>query len=161
MRHPGAGGLRGGRAHAFLALAVLLGAACEQPPQGPPPDPLLVDSLGLAPGDRVHVVRLTHTRGSERAEPDSLLIQVGDWVDFLGADGHMRTVRFITDGLAEGPRDYLAGNGVEGSPPLLGLGVHWAVPFAGAPPGRYPYSLSGSGEPGEGVIVVAPRPGGR
>lgn len=141
----------------FLTLALVLApTGCEAPPELRP-DPLLQDSLGLTTRDRVHVIRMTHRDGREVADPDSVLVRPGDWVDFVGADGHPRWVGFASGSMGEAPRDFLSGNGMESSPPLLGLGVHWAVPFLAAPAGRYPFRIEGGGEAGEGVVVVTER----
>lgn len=146
-------GRRGGFLPAVLALAL---AGCEAPPELQP-GPLLQDSLGLTTRDRVHVIRMTHRDGREVAEPDSVVVRPGDWVDFVGADGHPRWVEFAAGSMDEAPRDFLSGNGMESSPPLLGRGVHWAVPFLVAPAGRYPFRIEGGGEAGAGVVVVAER----
>lgn len=156
MRRGGVPGLRAGAGCLFAAVLALGPAGCDAPPELQP-DPLLQDSLGLTLRDRVHVVRIVHRDGREAAEPDSVEVRPGDWVDFVGGDGHLRIVSFETGGLEDAPRDFLAGNGVESSPPLLGLGVHWAVPLTGAPPGRYPFRIEGSGGEGRGVVVVAGR----
>lgn len=148
--------MRAGAAFFLCAVAALGAAGCEAPPELQP-DPLLQDSLGLTSRDRVHVVRMLQREGREAADPDSVVVRPGDWVDFVGGDGHPRIIEFELERVDEAPRDFLEGNGVRASPPLLGRDVHWAVPFAGAPPGRYPFRIEGSGETGHGVVVVAGR----
>ncbi|HSG50027.1 MAG TPA: hypothetical protein VLA43_19540 [Longimicrobiales bacterium] len=138
-------------------MALLAAAGCGEAPNELQPGELLRDSLGLTSLDRVHVVRITHREGREVATPDSLLVRPGDWVDFVGGDGWIRVVAFPFDSLDLAPRDFMEGNGVDASPPLLGADVHWAVPFTAAPPGRYPFSVMGSGAPGRGVVVVESR----
>lgn len=155
MRHPRPRGLRPLPSLPSLLLAtLLLVGGCGGAPNDLPPGEALQDSLGLTASDRVHVVRLTHVEGREVATPDSLMVRPGDWVDFVGGDGRIRVVSFPPDSLGTAPRDFMEGTGVEASPPLLGAGVHWAVPFTAAPPGRYPFVMAGAGSPGWGVVVV-------
>lgn len=158
MRHPRSRGLKAGRTIRALVLpALLVTGGCREVPQDLQPGDLLRDSLGLTSQDRVHVVRITHVEGREVATPDSLVVRPGDWVDFVGADSRIRVVSFLLDSLAPAPRDFMEGNGLGSSPPLLGEGVHWAVPFTAAPSGRYPFALAGAGELGRGVVMVESR----
>lgn len=159
VRRPGGRGLRPASPTLAIlaALALFLVPGCTDAPGELQPPTILQDSLGLTVQDRVHVVRLEHAAGAERAVPDSLAIRPGDWVDFVGGDGRVRMVSFLRDSMRTAPRDFLQGSGVTDSPPLLGVDVHWAVPFEGAPAGRYPFVVTGSGGDGRGVVVVEPR----
>ncbi|MDT8341288.1 MAG: hypothetical protein RQ751_07225 [Longimicrobiales bacterium] len=142
-------------AGAVTAGVLAFAAACgPAPEEGPAPAQIVADSLGLGPGERVHEVRILHRNGRERAEPDSLEVRPGDRVDFTGADGRARVVTFPRAGVAAAPRDFLDGSAVHRSPPLLGRDVHWVVPFRAAPEGRYPFTVSGSGADGAGVVIV-------
>jgi len=156
MRHARRRGLRVAPSLRRLILVALLPlGSCREVPNELEPGEILRDSLGLTTRDRVHVVRLTHVEGREVATPDSVLVRPGDWVDFVGGDGRIRVVSFPPDSLGTAPRDFMEGTGVGASPPLLGAEVHWAVPFTAAPPGRYPFVMAGTGNPGRGVVVVA------
>lgn len=156
MRHPRAGGLTA-PANLFAAFVGLLALAGCESPRDLQPDPVLQDSLGLAPADRTHVVRLVHTQGGEAAIPDSVEVREGDWLDFRSDDAYPRTVTFVLDSMSQDRRAFLEGQGTTASPPLLDGGVHWVVPFEGAPEGRYPFAVSGSGRTRSGFVVVFPR----
>ncbi|UCC23861.1 MAG: hypothetical protein JSU98_08965 [Gemmatimonadales bacterium] len=129
--------------------------ACEPVPESFP-DALLQDSLGLEPGDRVHTVTVRHDRGLEVAEPDSVLVYPGDWVDFVTEDAYPRVVRFHADSLSHEAREFLQEIRMMESPPLVRPGVHWVLHAESAPPGRYTYQVDGSGASGRGVVVVVP-----
>lgn len=155
MRRPGPRGLSPSPVLSRLILVMTALAGCEAPPDLPP-EQILQDSLGLTLQDRVQVVEVRHARGGEIADPDSVALRPGEWVDFRTGDAHPRVVSFLLDSLPPEARDLLQRRGVTVSPPLAAASVHWPVPFDSAPPGRYPYRVEGSGEPGAGVVVVLP-----
>lgn len=157
VRHPLARGLTA-RARRLAALASLLVPGGCEPSLDLQPDSILQDSLGLGPADRTHVVRLIHAQGGEAALPDSVVLREGDWLDFRSGDAWPRTVAFHLDSLPGELRAYLETRGAAASPPLLGAGVHWVLRFDGAPTGRYPFAVSGSGRTRSGVVVVVPPP---
>ena len=135
----------------WLSGLILLACSSSEPVVT---DQMLQDSLGLSPDAPVTTIRLTNQNGAEVVAPDSVSIEVGFWVDFRGDDGFPRAVSFTLDSLSPGGRSFLHALGMEGSPPLLGDGVHWVVDFSDAPPGRYPYRVEGTGESAYGVIRV-------
>ena len=135
----------------FLSGLTLLACSSQEPVVT---DQMLQDSLGLSPDAPVTTIRLVNADGAEALAPDSISVEVGFWVDFLSADGFPRAVVFSLDSLSPGGRSFITSLGLQGSPPLLGEGVHWVVDFSEAPPGRYPYRVEGTGEPAYGVIRV-------
>lgn len=141
-----------GVAAALVVLTVL--GACEPPDPALMPDEILQSELGLTPEDRVHTVRLT-SGVAERADPDSLTVRPGDYVQFVSADRRVHEVAFVLDSIPETARTFLVRTGQDRSTPLLELDARFVVSFEGAPEGRYPYSLVGNRGSGEGHIVVA------
>lgn len=122
-------------------------------------DPLVWDSIpGLQEGDRVHVLSLRFGAAAEVVEPDSILVEAGDWVDFEMGDGSPRLVAFALDSMSSESRRFLETAGARSSPPLVAAGSHWVVSFQEAPPGRYPFLVQGAGAAARGVIFV-PGPG--
>ena len=138
------------------ALLALFTVACwaEQNPN--PPDPLLRDSLGLSETDRVHRVRLGTRGTTEVVEPSLVELDVGSYLEFVTRDGRVRTVEFVVESLSESRADFLQATGQESSPPLVELDSRFIVSFQEAPPGRYPFVVSGNAEPVSGVVVVSP-----
>lgn len=139
------------------ALLLVLLVACGEAPPGEEPDPIFQDSLGLGPRDEVRSVEIRFGSGGESLTPDSLEIFPGQWVDFHAADGSPRTVGFVEEDLSGAARAFLAEASLLSSPPLLGRDAHWVVPFQGAPPGAYPYRVTGPLGSTAGVILVLPR----
>lgn len=129
-------------------------AACEPPDPALIPDEILQSELGLTPDDRVHTVRLT-TGVQERADPDSLTVRPGDYVQFVSADRMVHEVSFVLDSIPEVARTFLLRTGQDRSSPLLDLDARFVVSFEGAPEGPYPYVLAGNRGSGAGQIVVA------
>lgn len=121
------------------------------------PDGLLRDSLGLADGDAVHLMRLTSSDGRVRLVPDSVELRSGQRVSFVTGDGFTYLVRFDTLGVRAEQRAWLDRLGRLDGPPLLNHDSRWVVHFSGAPTGRYPVIVEGNLEPGRGVIVVSGR----
>ena len=143
------------RARLALVLATLLtAAACEERDPDLLPDAQLRAELGLTDDDRVHTVLLSTAEG-ERAEPDSLEVLPGDLVQLVSDDWMVHEVAFDLEAAAGAARSYLERTGQAHSPPLLQRGARFVLTFADAPPGRYPYRLTGNRAGGEGVIVVA------
>ncbi len=120
-------------------------------------DPVLLDAVdGLEPVDRVHSFSLSFGSSGDVVEPDSLTIEIGDWVDFRTDDGSPRLVTFFPDSTSSSGRDFLDGQGLRVSPPLVAEGSHWVISFQGAPAGRYPFSVEGARATARGVVTVAP-----
>ena len=137
-------------------LFALLG--CEAPDPELIPDERLQVELGLTEKDRVHTIEL-RTGVVELAEPDSLELLPGDFVQFVSTDWLVHEVRFELDSLDVEARRFLEAAGQDASPPLLQRDARFVLTFEDAPPGRYPYRLAGNRGAGRGVIVVPP-PGG-
>ncbi len=142
----------------FLFVGVLVAAGCEAPQTELTPDAQLQRELGLAPDDRVHTVSIS-TGVSERAEPDSIVVFPGDYLQFVSDDWLVHEVRFQVDDLGADAASFLEATGQSASPPLLQLGARFLLVFEGAPAGRYPYTLEGNRASGTGLIVVASPPG--
>lgn len=141
---------------AAIILSVLLvgAAACERPDPALMPDELLRTELGLTDSDRVHTVRIS-TGAMERADPTSVTVEPGDYVQFVTTDRFVHEVAFVLDSISGVGRAFLERTGQAASPPMIELDARFVVSFAGAPSGRYPYALSGNRAPGGGEIVVA------
>lgn len=129
-------------------------AACEQGNPALRPDLQLMEELGLSGTDRVHTVRLTMA-GQERAHPDSILVQEGDYIQFVSDDWFLHEVRFDSTDMSEQAWEFMVLNNQAASPPLLQNGARFVISFVDAVPGAYPFLLEGNREPGFGVIVVA------
>lgn len=136
----------------LLATAPLLGS-CEAPDPELVPDAVLQSQLGLTPDDRVHTVRIS-TGVAERADPASVTVEPGEYVQFVSSDFLVHEVSFVLDSLDAPARAFLERTGQRASPPLLEQDARFVVSFVAAPPGRYPYALSGNRAPGNGEIVV-------
>lgn len=119
---------------------------------------MLQTELGLAPDDRVHTVRIS-TDAAERADPPSITVEPGDYVQFVSADHLVHEVAFALDSVGAPGRAFLLRTRQSASPPLLEIDARFVVSFVGAPEGRYPYTLAGNREGGAGEVVVrvAPR----
>lgn len=137
----------------LLVGALLLAAGCEEPDPELVPDEVLQGELGLTEEDRVHTVRIS-TGTQERAEPSSLTVLPGDYVQFVSGDRLVHEVRFRIDSLSAPARTFLTRTGQGASPPLLEMDARFVVSFVGAPVGRYPYGLEGNRGAGSGEIVV-------
>jgi plastocyanin len=133
-----------------LALA---GCGAEVDPELRP-DSLLQDSLGLDDRDRVHEVVVATLAGVEVARPGTVEVEPGAWVAFRVGDRRVHSVAFELDSLAPAARRAVERGGQDASPPLVEEGARYLVSFEGAPPGRYPYRMEGTGEPSRGVVVV-------
>ena len=142
----------------FLFVGVLVAAGCEASETALTPDAELQRELGLDPGERVHTVSIS-TGVSERAEPDSISVSPGDYLQFVSDDWLVHEVRFQIDDLGADAASFLESTGQSASPPLLQLGARFVVVFEDAPVGRYPYTLEGNRASGSGLIVVASPPG--
>jgi hypothetical protein len=142
-----------------LWSAVVAGGlgACNAPPELRP-DQVLRDSLGLTDRDRVHVVRLSTTEsGVDVASPPETVLRAGDLVTFDLADRRPRTVRFATMGLDTTSAAWAEAAGLHRAPFLADSGARWVIDFSDAPAGRFPFTVVGGAEPGDGVIVVVAR----
>lgn len=138
----------------LLFVVALLATACDEPDPDLVPDAELQAQLGLDERDRVHTVGLT-TGLVERAEPDSIAVAPGEYVQFVSRDWLVHEVAFDMEALTPEGRTFLERTGQVASPPLLQRGARFVLSFVDAPPGRYPFSLAGNRDAGQGVIVVA------
>ena len=145
-----------GRAALVLTGFAILAAACGRTDAELSPDAFLRDSLGLGERDRVHTVQLESTEDRERVEPVQVTVRPGDLVQFVTRDRRVHAISFVLEGLAAPAASFLRDSWQERSPPLVEMGARFVVTFAGAPPGSYPFVVTGNGEESRGTIVVAP-----
>lgn len=142
-----------------MIAGVLAGSltGCEPPDPALVPDAQLQTELGLRQSDRVHTVGLTAGL-MEHADPDSLLVQPGDYVQIVSRDWLVHELAFDLDSLSADSRTFLERTGQVATGPLLQQGARFVLSFVGAPSGRYPFSLEGNRDAGRGLIVVAVPP---
>jgi len=143
---------------AFTLLLIGTITGCEPMDPALRPDAQLMSELGLSDRDRVHSVSLT-SDGYERAQPDSVVVRPGDFLQFVSADWLVHEVHFDSARMDQDTRSFLVLTEQMHAPPLLHLGARFVVSFRDAPPGAYPFRLEGNRGPGGGVIVVAPPSG--
>lgn len=122
------------------------------------PDAQLISELGLSERDRVHTVSLT-AEADERADPDSITVQIGDYLQFVSSDWLIHEVRFDSAEMNDRTRSFMIVTDQMRSPPLLQRGARYVLSFVDAPDGAYPFRLEGNRGPGRGVIMVAPPSG--
>ena len=132
-------------------LAVHLGSCT--PDNELPPDELLQVELGLTLDDRVYRVTLTGG-AAEQADPVTLSIEQGAYVEFITADGFIHEIIFDPDSLSSDQWSFLERTDQAASPPLIERQSRYILVFEGAPFGRYPYRIEGNGNSGRGVIVL-------
>jgi hypothetical protein len=137
----------------FLAVVSLL-AACGEQENLNPPDQMLRDSLGLTDQDRVHRVVLRSLDQRESIEPTDISVEPGSYLEFLTRDRRVRVVSFVMSELAPEQASFLRSTGQDRSPPLVELDSRFVVSFDGAPEGRYPFLVEGSGAPARGAVSV-------
>lgn len=136
-----------------MGIGALVGGCSPSPDPALLPDSVLRAELGLTDADRVH--RITLSGGSaEQVAPDSVLVTVGDWVEFVASDWRIHEIRFDAAGLGPEARTFLEGSDQVASPPLMAPDARFVVSFRGAPEGRYPFRVEGNGAAGGGVVVV-------
>ncbi len=109
---------------------------------------------GTGDPDGAEVILLGGGRSEVHVVPSRVVVRSGDRVRFTTVDRRVHTIRFATDDMSEGARDFLEATGQERSPPLLERGAVFEVWFREAPRGFYPFRAEGPGEPVDGVIVV-------
>ena len=143
------------RRNGAVFLLVLVGAGCEAIDPALRPDDQLISELDLTERDRVYTVSLA-TGVGESAEPDSIVVQPGDYLQFVSSDWFIHEVHFDSAIMDDQARSFMVVTGQMSSPPLLQQGARFVLSFADAPLGRYPFRLQGNREDGRGVIVVAP-----
>lgn len=141
----------------LLTGLTILFTACDRNDPDLLPDTLLRDSLGLSEREAVHTVQLKSTEDGERVEPALVTVRAGDLVQFVTRDRHVHVISFIIEGLPAPAAGFLRGSWQERSPPLVEMGARFVVTFAGAPPGSYPFVVTGSGREGRGSVVVVPQ----
>lgn len=142
----------------IVALLLLSGMGCEPVDPTLRPDAQLISELGLSERDRVHTVSLT-AEAEERADPDSIIVRSGDYLQFVSSDWLIHEVRFDSAEMSDRTRSFMIVTDQMRSPPLLQLGARYVLSFADAPEGAYPFRLEGNRGPGRGVIMVAPPSG--
>lgn len=142
----------------IVALLLLSGMGCEPVDPILRPDAQLISELGLSERDRVHTVSLT-AEAEERADPDSIIVRSGDYLQFVSSDWLIHEVRFDSAEMSDRTRSFMIVTDQMRSPPLLQLGARYVLSFADAPEGAYPFRLEGNRGPGRGVIMVAPPSG--
>lgn len=138
----------------LVSLLVGLVSACERADPKLRPAQVLKDSLNLRDSDRVHRVRLGSVDNRETADPATVELRGGDYVEFVSGDRGVHAISFTLDSLSSAAAEFLRGSSQEGSPPLVLPEARFLVTFAGAPPGRYPFVVVGSGTEARGVVVV-------
>lgn len=138
---------------ALATIGLVLVAACEPTDPALIPDAVLQAELGLTERDRVYTVTV-RTGVGERATPDSVVVERGDFVQFVSDDHFVHEVRFQLDALSPAQRAFLTETGQDASSPLLRRGARFVLTLLDAPPGSYPYALEGNRAPGSGVLVV-------
>lgn len=150
--------IRGVRPDTLLltGLTILL-TGCDRTNPDLFPDTFLRDSLGLGERDPVHTVQLESTEDGERVEPALVTVRAGDLVQFVTRDRQVHVISFILASLPAPAADFLRDSWQESSPPLVEMGARFVVTFAGAPPGNYPFVVTGSREEGRGAVMVVPR----
>ncbi len=148
-------GFRARLACALFVCCVVL-AACKPDPSLRP-DEVLRSELGLTDRDAVHRVAIT---GGDRdtADPVETRVEPGAFVEFATGDWLVHEVIFELDSLGPEARAFLEDSDQVASPPLVQRDARFVVDFEGAPAGRYPFVLLGSGESGRGVVIVVPKP---
>ena len=146
------------RRNGAVFLLVLAGAGCEAIDPALRPDDQLISELGLTERDRVYTVSLATDVG-ERAEPDSIVVQPGDYLQFVSSDWLIHEVHFDSAIMDDQARSFMVVTGQMNSPPLLQQGARFVLSFVDAPLGTYPFRLQGNRADGRGVIVVASPPG--
>jgi hypothetical protein len=115
---------------------------------------MLQDSLGLTAEDEVYRVFLRKLNEAETLEPAEVSIEPGAYLEFLTRDRQVRVVSFLVDELNPAQATFLRTTGQDRSPPLVELDSRFVVSFEGAPEGRYPFVVEGSGAPARGVVSV-------
>lgn len=146
------GGVKRRFAVFLVALSALAG--CKQEANPHPPDPMLQDSLGLTAEDRVYRVALRNQSGAELVEPAETMLEPGSYVEFLSSDRQVRVISFPLDEMDPRQAEFLRSTGQDRSPPLIELDSRFVVSFEGAPLGRYPFVVEGSGAPAHGTVRV-------
>ena len=117
------------------------------------PDAVLRAELGLTDEDRVHTVRLVGG-AVETADPEIDSVPIGAWVQFVSGDWLVHELLFEVDSMSAAARGFLSRTEQGRSPPLMHLDARFVVSLDGAPSGRYPYRIEGTGAPGRGALVV-------
>lgn len=90
----------------------------------------------------------------EHLVPPRVRVAEGGVVEFRTVDGRVHTVEFLPDSLSPEAHAFLETSGQLRSPPLVDRGTVYAVSFAGAPPGYYPFFVQGPGEAARGAVFV-------
>ena len=134
-------------------FALILAAACG-PPEELRPDERLQEELGVSARTETHRVSLSGGR-QESAQPAEVTVPPGALVEFVSTDSWVHEVLFELDSLAAEARAFLEDSDQVASPPMVNRDARFVVSWEGAPAGRYPFVLRGSGESARGAVVVS------
>ncbi len=138
----------------ILALTLgIVGSGCERA-DGPPSDPELRASLGIADHIPIHQVTLSGSGDRTRVFPAHLQVDRGDVVQFRVMDWRVHRVRFAVDEMDPDPSEFLRATGQASPAPLTELDARLVITFEGAPTGEYHFVVEGFGNPVEGSIRV-------
>ena len=138
---------------AVVALSLAIGS-CEPPEPESTLDPELVEALGLAGDEVIHRIALGGRGSEEHVVPPTLEVAAGEIVEFVTVDRRVHVVRFTRDSLSTEAARFLGDTRQGSSPPMIQQGSRYVVTFENAPPGRYPFLVSGYGEDAGGAIIV-------
>ena len=160
-RHPGSGAAHRAELRSPLALTLGVAAAWAFALPGCSggsdtslrPDSLLRAELGLTDADQVHRVAISGGLRETLSAP-SVEIAPGAWVEFVTLDWWVHEIRFEADSLPREARAFMERTDQVASQPLVTKDERFVLSFEGAPDGRYPFVVEGSGAPARGVVVV-------
>jgi plastocyanin len=143
---------RAARAGLGILFAAVVTTACG-PDAELRPDERLQEELGFSPREEVHRVVVTGGE-SESVAPAEVVVPPGAWVEFVSGDSWVHEIRFDVDSLSAGGLRFLTETDQLASPPMVDVDSRFIVSLEGAPEGRYPFQVEGSGRPARGAVVV-------
>jgi plastocyanin len=109
------------------------------------------DTIRLAPGVRVHDIRIRARTGAE-FEPDSVQARAADVLRFQTADARTHVIAFQDSILPAAARNWLAAKSQLRSPPLVVEGATWIVSLENAPAGTYTFQCVTHGVSGRVIV---------
>lgn len=124
-------------------------------------DPELRAELGIPTETPIHRIELGGVQSENRVVPRVVEARPGDVVQFMVMDHRVHLIRFLEGDMAEPLLAFLRSTSQDRPPPLLDQGSRLVLSFEGAPPGTYPFSVEGNGNPVRGEIRVRPAEGVR
>jgi hypothetical protein len=105
---------------------------------------------------RSEVHRISITGGQEEsAVPREVSVPEGALVEFVTTDSWVHEVWFELDSLSLEAREFLVQSDQVASPPMVNPDSRFVISLDGAPSGRYPFRVEGSGAPTQGAVVVS------